>query len=358
MKVFTILGTRPEIIRLSRIIPLLDAHCKHTLVFSGQNFSPELSIQFFEQLEIRPPDYSLNTQADTSWRQIANMLCETEKLLTACRPDRFLVLGDTNTALTSLVAKRMGIPVLHMEAGNRCHDDRVPEEVNRRVIDHVSDLLLPYTRGSAQNLLREGLPSAKILVTGNPIREVIEFYHSRIERSDILQQLQLIPKKYFLATLHRAENVDVKERLHAFMDALKMVQERYGIPVLLSLHPHTRAALASSGYMLENSLRFLPPPGFFDFVHLEKHAKAILSDSGTVQEEACLLQVPTVTLRDVTERPETVECGSNILSGASPQNILNCLELALCRRGGWNAPPEYLESNVSHTVAHAVLGMH
>lgn len=356
MKIMTVLGTRPEIIRLSRVIPRLDAVCGQVLVFTGQNYSPNLSTQFFEQLGVRRPDYSLDTRAASTWGQIGNILAQTDALLEKERPDRFLVLGDTNSALTAQCAKRRGISVYHMEAGNRCFDDRVPEEVNRRVIDHASDVLLPYTNRSRDNLLAEGIPSGRIYVTGNPIREVMEHYAPHIAASDILERLDVEDGGYFLVTLHRAENVDVPQRLDSFMRAFAAMSAAHGVPVLLSLHPHTRLRLEAAGFVPKGDIRFMEPPGFFDFVHLEQHARALLSDSGTVQEEGCLLGKPTVTLRDVTERPETLECGSNILSGCGKDEILHCLEMALEQQGKWEAPAEYLQENVSCIVRNIVGG--
>lgn len=356
MKIMTVLGTRPEIIRLSRIIALLDTLCEQVLVFTGQNYDPSLSSQFFEQLEVRPPDYSLHTRADSAWAQIGNILAQTDALLEKERPDRFLVLGDTNSALTAQCAKRRGIAVYHMEAGNRCFDDRVPEEVNRRVIDHASDVLLPYTNRSRDHLLREGFHPSRIYVTGNPIREVMNFYAPQTDASDILQRLGVARDKYFLVTLHRAENVDVPERLHSFMRAFAAMSQQYGLPVLLSLHPRTRIRLEEGGLSADSGVRFIDPPGFFDFVHLEKHAAALLSDSGTVQEEGCILGKPTVTLRDVTERPETLECGSNILTGCGVHEILRSLELVLKREQNWNVPVEYQEKHVSHIVGNILTG--
>ncbi|WP_297849605.1 non-hydrolyzing UDP-N-acetylglucosamine 2-epimerase [uncultured Desulfovibrio sp.] len=356
MKIMTVLGTRPEIIRLSRIIALLDTLCEHVLVFTGQNYDPSLSSQFFEQLEVRPPDYSLHTRADSAWAQIGNILAQTDALLVKERPQRFLVLGDTNSALTAQCAKRRGIAVYHMEAGNRCFDDRVPEEVNRRVIDHASDVLLPYTNRSRDHLLREGFHPSRIYVTGNPIREVMNFYAPQTDASDILQRLGVARDKYFLVTLHRAENVDVPERLHSFMRAFATMSQQYGLPVLLSLHPRTRIRLEEGSVSVDSGVRFIDPPGFFDFVHLEKHATALLSDSGTVQEEGCILGKPTVTLRDVTERPETLECGSNILTGCGVHEILRSLELVLKREQNWNVPAEYQEEHVSHIVGNILTG--
>ena len=359
MKVLTVLGTRPEIIRLSRVIPALDALCEHVLVFTGQNFTPELSTLFFEQLDVREPDYSFNTRPHgdgTVWQQIGNILAETDKVLEREKPDAFLVLGDTNSALTAQCAKRRGIPVFHMEAGNRCFDDRVPEEVNRRVIDHSSDVLLPYTNRSRDHLLREAFHPNRVYVTGNPIKEVMDFYAPQIDASDVLTRLRLAPRGYFLVTLHRAENVDVPERLADFMRGFADIHSTYGLPVLLSLHPRTRSRLEQGGHDVPQGVRFIDPPGFFDFVHLEKQAKAVLSDSGTVQEEGCILGVPTVTLRDVTERPETLECGSNILSGCEPERISRCLRIVLDREGKWDIPAEYLAEKVSLTVTNLLLG--
>ncbi len=253
----------------------------------------------------------------------------------------------------------MGIPVFHMEAGNRCYDDRVPEEVNRRIIDHSSDILMPYTERSRANLLREGIEGNRIFVTGNPILEVIRHYDEQIERSPILSQLKISQGKYILATVHRAENVDNESRLAGIINCLNGLGEHYNVPVICSLHPRTKDRLKHLGERVKNtSIRFHEPFGFFDFIHLEKNALCVLSDSGTVQEECCLFKVPSVTLRDVTERPETIECGSNILSGADRDSIERCVHLVLTNRPVWNAPAEYLDENVSATVTKIVLGYH
>ncbi len=356
MKIITVLGTRPEIIRLSRVIPLLDSLCDHILIFTGQNFSPELSTIFFKQLGIREPNYCFETKGGSTWDQIGRILSMTDKILEEISPDRFLVLGDTNSALTAQCAKRRGIPVYHMEAGNRCFDDRVPEEINRRIIDHSSDILLPYTNRSRDHLLREAFHPSRIMVTGNPIYEVMEYYSSYINSSDVCTRLNVEEGRYFLVTLHRAENVDQPDRLTSFIGAFHDIYIKYGLPVLLSLHPRTRSRLDINMKQIPEGLHLFDPPGFFDFVHLEKHAKGLLSDSGTVQEEGCLLGVPTLTLRDVTERPETIECGSNILTGCRSEDILRCLEIVLNRNGTWNRPPEYLEKYVSRTVGNILMG--
>jgi len=355
MKVLTILGTRPELIRLSLIVPKLDRLCRHVVVHTGQNFDYSLDGVFFEQLALRLPDHHLGARG-TFGEQIAVILAGMERVLIEEKPDRFLVLGDTNSSLAAVMAKRLGIPVYHMEAGNRCYDDRVPEEVNRRVIDHSSDVLLPYTERSRQNLLREGIPGERIYVTGNPIGEVIGHSESGIVASSVLDRLALEPRRFFLATLHRAENVDRPERLARFVEALSRLAARHKLPVVVSTHPRTRRRLEDGGYRCDQGVRFLDPFGFFDFLRLERESACAFTDSGTVQEECALLGVPNVTLRDVTERPETLECGSNILSGAEPESILACAEVALERRGGWTPPREYLATGVSDAVVRIVLG--
>ena len=357
MKVMTILGTRPEIIRLSRVIPLLDRLCDHVLIHTGQNYDPALSDVFFEQLGVRTPDHVLESRSETLMGQIAEILVGCEGFLKKHNPDRLLLLGDTNSALSAIVGKRMGIPVFHMEAGNRCYDDRVPEEVNRRIIDHSSDILMPYTERSRANLLREGISGERIYVTGNPIKEVLDYYASKIKASSALKELTLQAGKYFLVTLHRAENVDVPERLASFLDALHRIYQEYRLPVICSLHPRTRSQLKMQGlFMDREGVRASAPLGFSDFVHLEQHALCVLTDSGTVQEECCIFNVPTVTLRDVTERPETLEVGSNMLGGAQPETILTCVRTVLDRPCHWSPPPEYLVRDVSSTVTKIVLG--
>jgi UDP-N-acetylglucosamine 2-epimerase (non-hydrolysing) len=356
MKVMTVLGTRPEIIRLSRIIEKLDRTCQHVLVHTGQNYDPNLNEVFFQQLGVRAPDHYLNAKGSLG-EQLGVLLAETEKVLQKETPDKLLILGDTNSALSAIVAKRYGIPVYHMEAGNRCYDDRVPEEVNRRIIDHSSDVLMPYTERSRQNLLREGIPGQRIFVTGNPIYEVICHYESHIQASTVLQDLALDPGQYFLVTLHRAENVDVEGRLRELTLALERIQRKYNLPVIVSTHPHTHARMETYGILNDNpEVKFLQPFGFFDFIKLEQNAACVLSDSGTVQEECAIFKVANVTLRDVTERPETLECGSNLLTGADSESILRCVELVLRQKDSWRVPSEYLVENVSDTVVRLLHG--
>ena len=352
----TILGTRPEIIRLSRVIPLLDAASEHTLVDTGQNYDDRLSALFFRELQVRKPDVTLCARGATFGEQIAQILARIEKVFKERQPDRVLILGDTNSGLSAMIARRLGIPVYHMEAGNRCFDFRVPEEGNRRIIDHVSSILLPYTNRSRENLLREGFAPQNVLVTGNPIFEVMEAFADEIDASPVLENLGVHAGRYFLVTLHRAENVDVEDRLRGAIEALARLHAEYGFPVLCSLHPRTRARLADFNIDVDQAgLKFFEPFGFFDFVRLEKSAFCVLSDSGTVQEEACILRVPNVTLRDVTERPETIECGSNVLAGCNPDTILPLVKLVTSRTPAWPIPPEYLASDVASTVARILL---
>jgi UDP-N-acetylglucosamine 2-epimerase (non-hydrolysing) len=353
----TVLGTRPEIIRLSLVIQMLDAAADHVLVHTGQNFDDRLDGLFFRELGIRTPDVQLNIRAESAGEQIGRIIAGIEPVLLRERPDRLLVLGDTNSGLTSIVARRLGIPVYHMEAGNRCYDDRVPEEVNRRIIDHSSTVLLPYTNRSRENLLREGIAIDSVYVTGNPIKQVIDAHARRITESTVLDDLAVRDGKYILATIHRAENVDREDKLRALVDALAQLHEEFGIPVICSLHPRTRAKVERFGIDLQRSgLRFLEPLGFFDFIRLEKAAFCVLSDSGTVQEEACIFGVPTVTVREVTERPETLECGSNILSGSDPKAIMSAVRFATVPRTAWLPPAEYMQDNVAETVCRILTG--
>ncbi len=357
MKVITVIGTRPEIIRLSRIIPALDSQCDHVLVHTGQNYDRTLNEIFFTELGLRSPDYIFESRSNTATEEISRILVDCERVFSQEKPDRLLILGDTNSALSAFVAKRFGIPVFHMEAGNRCYDDRVPEEVNRRVIDHCSDVLMPYTERSRFNLIREGISNSRVLVTGNPIKEILDNYSFQITNSQIMGKLNLKPKKYFLVTLHRAENVDIEERLTKFVKALHLLQVEHGIPIVCSIHPRTRSQLKKRSLTIENDgIVSLEPLGLFDFVNLEKQATCVLTDSGTVQEECCIFNVPNVTLRDVTERPETLEVGSNILSGADPQNILRCVRVVLSNTQNWAPPAEYMVPNVSSIATKIILG--
>lgn len=353
----TILGTRPEIIRLSRVIEVLDRECEHVLVNTGQNYDERLSGLFFRELGVRTPDISLSVGSSSFGEQVGKILCGVESALRQRQPDRILILGDTNSGLSAVMARRLGIPVYHMEAGNRCYDFRVPEEANRRIIDHMSSVLLPYTNRSRENLLREGFASNDVQVTGNPIFEVLRHFQPEIESSGILAQLNLDPGKFFLVTMHRAENVDFEERLRGILDGLALLVQRYSFPIVCALHPRTRSTAAKFHVNLDRSGLFIHEPfGFFDFIHLEKSAFCVISDSGTVQEETCILRVPNVTIRDVTERPETLECGSNVLAGCDPHKIANLVAQVTANAPNWQIPPEYLAPHVAETVARLLLG--
>jgi UDP-N-acetylglucosamine 2-epimerase (non-hydrolysing) len=357
MKIMTVLGTRPEIIRLSLIIKKTDEAFDHVLVHTGQNYAECLNDIFFKELKVRKPDYRLGIKEDSFGAQISRIFYETEKVMIKEKPDRLLILGDTNSGLSAIVAKRLGIPVYHMEAGNRCYDNRVPEEVNRRIIDHSSDILMPYTHRSKENLLREGIQRENIFVIGNPIYEVLKHFEDIIDKSIIFQKLHLEKGKYFLVTMHRAENVDNISRLGNLVKGLEMIVKRYRLPVLCSLHPRTKSRMQQFGFSIKhNAVRYLTPMGFVDFVSLEKNAYCVLTDSGTVQEECSIFRIPNVTIRDVTERPETIECGSNLLSGVAWDRIMDCVQLVLKLDKQWNPPHEYLEPNVSAKVIKILMG--
>lgn len=357
MKIMTIFGTRPEIIRLSLVLKKLDGLCEHTTVHTGQNYHESLSDIFLRDLKVRQPDLHLGIRANSFGEQIGQILSKVDSAIEEHSPDKILILGDTNSALSAIIAARRGIPVFHMEAGNRCYDDRVPEEVNRRIIDHSSTYLLPYTERSKENLVREGIERDRIFITGNPIKEVLDHFDPEIEASEALDRFGVTNGEYFLVTLHRAENVDIESRVRTILAGLEDVAVKYERKVLVSVHPRTAARIKEFGVRSETDrLVFLDAMGFFDFVKLEKNAYCVLTDSGTVQEECCIFGVPNVTIRDVTERPETIECGSNILSGARTESILRAVEVAVSGKGAWDPPSEYMAENVSDVVVNILLG--
>ncbi|WKG33540.1 non-hydrolyzing UDP-N-acetylglucosamine 2-epimerase [Priestia aryabhattai] len=358
MKVMTILGTRPEIIRLSLIIKKLDEYAsQHVLVHTGQNFTPSLSEVFFQELNIRKPDYMLANQQLSLGEQLSKMYKELEQLFLKEKPDKVLILGDTNSGLSAILAERMGISVIHMEAGNRCFDLEVPEEKNRRIIDAISSFNLPYTPQSKENLIKEGIPSNRIITSGNPINEVLKHYEPAIKKSSILEKLSLKENDYFLVTAHRAENVDHEDRLLEIMKGINMVAEFYQKRIICSIHPRTKSRIENISLLEVHPLvEFHEPFGFFDFVNLEKNAVCVLTDSGTVQEECCLFYVPTVTIRKTTERPETIQCGSNMLSGIDANQILTCVHVMVNQLKNWYYPEGYGDVNVSDKVIKVVLG--
>lgn len=352
----TVFGTRPEIIRLNLIIRLLDEHCEQTLVHTGQNYDRNLSSIFLKELGVRKLDHYLGVHSTSFGDQVGQIISKVDDLLAANRPDRLLILGDTNSGLAAIAAARRGIPVYHLEAGNRCYDNRVPEEVNRRIIDHSSDVLMPYTWRSAENLVAEGVRRERIFVVGNPIGEVLKRFEGRIRRSTVLKRSGLGSGCYFLATMHRAENVDDPRRLARHIAALERLAGEFRKPVVVSLHPRTADRIRKAGLVADpKRVRLEEPMGFFDFVRLEKDAAGIVTDSGTVQEEACIFAIPNVTIRDVTERPETVECGSNILAADSGDILCAGMRLAMDAGADWTPPEEYRKTNVAGTIARILL---
>jgi UDP-N-acetylglucosamine 2-epimerase (non-hydrolysing) len=323
LTVVTVVGTRPEIIRLSRVIPLLDKHFNHIFVNTGQNKDPMLSKVFFDELEIRAPDLYLDVDTSTLGAVLGDTLAKIEKVFVDHKPDAVLILGDTNSAISAVLAKRMHIPVYHMEAGNRSFDENVPEETNRRLVDHVSDFNLPYTEHARRNLLAEGLPPRRIMVSGSPMREVLDNYMAKIQASKIMKTLELEPQKYFLVSAHRQENVDSPERLKDLLETLKKVHETWGLPIMVSTHPRTRKQLESiPGHKETKGVVFHEPFGFVDYNKLQLNAKCVLSDSGTISEESIILGFPAVTIRDSMERPEALEFGGIVMTGLKAANVI------------------------------------
>ncbi|MFD2682725.1 non-hydrolyzing UDP-N-acetylglucosamine 2-epimerase [Bacillus seohaeanensis] len=358
MKVLTVLGTRPEVIRLSLIIKKLDELAeKHIIVHSGQNFTHSLNGVFFKELGIRMPDYTLSTKQQSFGKQLSTLFSDLEEILLMEKPDKVLVLGDTNSGLSSILAERLMIPVVHMEAGNRCFDLDVPEEKNRKIIDAISSFNLVYTNYSKNNLLREGMTPSRIAICGNPIYEVIKHYEKQISGSEIIKKLNVKKQNYFLVTIHRAENVDNPEHLRSIVNALNKIAEKYSNRIIFSTHPRTRSKLKETKKLtLHPLIEFHEPFGFFDFITLEKNAFCVLTDSGTVQEECCIFHIPTVTVRKTTERPETVDCGSNLISGLKEKDIIDGVKAMTSSPANWVCPPEYLDLNVSDKVIKIILG--
>jgi UDP-N-acetylglucosamine 2-epimerase (non-hydrolysing) len=352
MKIMTICGTRPELIRLSRIISKLDKVCEHILVYTNQNYDPKLKDIFFEELGIRDPNYILFSKGSLGM-QVSIMFPQLEDIITREKPDKALILGDTNSGLCAIICERMKVPVYHMEAGNRCFDRDVPEELNRHVIDSVSSYNLPYTKNSAQNLIKEGF--SNIYVTGNPIREVIQYNINRIDNSKILEYHSLTHKNYILATLHRSENVDNQETFLKILQAYNFIAQE-NCPVIVSVHPRTQSKLNGLKIYFNINVRFYEPFGFFDFVQLEQHARYILTDSGTVQEEACILHVPCIVTRKSTERMETIECGATDISGIETGNIIQASRQLSPLSVNWTPPKEYLDLDVSGKIIKILKG--
>lgn len=357
LKVMTVVGTRPEIIRLSRVIAQLDQHCQHVLVHTGQNFDYELNEVFFEQLGIRKPDHFLGAAGETPAETIGQVIAKVDKVIAEVQPEALLILGDTNSCLAAVAAKRRKVPIFHMEAGNRCFDFRVPEEINRRIVDHTSDINLTYSQIARDYLLREGLPPDQVICTGSPMREVLEHYRAGIEGSDALQRLNLQPGCYFVVSAHREENVDEPARLRQLLAIVDALAAKYGEPVIVSTHPRTRKRLEALGEGLDRNplVQFMKPFGFLDYVQLQRQARAVLSDSGTITEESSILNFPALNLREVHERPEGFEEAAVMMVGLELERVLDGLRILETQPRGADARllrlvADYAPDNVSHKV--------
>jgi UDP-N-acetylglucosamine 2-epimerase (non-hydrolysing) len=359
LKVMTIVGTRPEIIRLSRVIAKLDEHCQHTLVHTGQNFDYELNAIFFEELAIRKPDIFLHAAGETAIETIAQVMVSADQVMETVNPDALLLLGDTNSALAAIAAKRRKIPIFHMEAGNRCFDLRVPEEINRKIIDHIADINLPYSDIAREYLLREGIAPDQIIKTGSPMREVLDFYAPKITDSIILQQLGLTSHRYFLVSVHREENVDVPENLQKLFSMLNSLVDIYQLPIIVSTHPRTRKRIESLRLEANPAIIFSKPFGFIDYIKLQTEAKVVLSDSGTVTEEASILNFPALNLRETHERPEGFEQGAVMMVGLNIERMLSAIKLLSTQARGTERTiqlvSDYAATNVSDKIVRIIM---
>jgi UDP-N-acetylglucosamine 2-epimerase len=359
LKVMTVVGTRPEIIRLSRVIDKLDRHCQHVLVHTGQNYDYELNEVFFSELGIRKPDHFLNAAGATAAQTIGKVIIAADEVLEEQKPEALLLLGDTNSSLAAIAAKRRKIPIFHMEAGNRCFDFRVPEEINRRIVDHTADINLTYSQIARDFLLREGLPADQVICTGSPMREVIEHYRSGIEASDVLDRLGLKTGHYFVVSSHREENVDAPERLAQVFGILNALAERYGEPVIVSTHPRTRKRAEASGLQAHPLVQFLKPFGFLDYIRLQTQARAVVSDSGTITEESSILNFPAINMRDVHERPEGMEEAAVMFTGLSIERVMDAMGVLDTQPRGkermLHMVHDYAPDNVSAKVLRIIL---
>lgn len=359
LKVMTIVGTRPEIIRLSCVMSKLDEECEHVLVHTGQNYDYELSEIFFKELGLRNPDVFLDAAGANAAESIGKIIIAADRVLAKYNPEALLILGDTNSALSAIAAKRKKIPIFHMEAGNRCFDFRVPEEINRRIVDHVADINLTYSDIAREYLLREGLPPDQIIKTGSPMREVLRKHQAAISESNIMERTSVVEKKYFLVSLHREENVDSPENLNKIFAILNSLAQKYVLPVLVSTHPRTRKQIENLGLSAHEKVEFHIPFGFIDYVKLQTCALAVLSDSGTITEESSILNFPALNLRESHERPEGFEEGSVMMTGLSVERILQCLDILLKQsreqERNFRMVEDYMPSNVSDKVLRIIL---
>lgn len=359
MRVATIIGTRPEIIRLSRVMAALDRYTDHVVIHTGQNYDYELNQVFFEDLELRPPDYYLEAAGTSAAETIGLVIAKADAVLREVRPDAVLVLGDTNSCLAAISAKRLKIPVFHMEAGNRCFDQRVPEEINRRIIDHISDVNLPYSAIAREYLLREGLPPDRIIKTGSPLYEVLHHYMPKITASDAPERLGLEAGHYFLVSAHREENIDAPAQFERLVEVLTRLVEHFNEPVIVSTHPRTRKRIAAEGVVLPPEIRLLKPFGFSDYVKLQMMARAVLSDSGTITEESSILNFPALNIRQAHERPEGMEEGAVMMVGLEWMRIREGLAILASQLRGeersLSVVQDYKVPNVSEKVVRIIL---
>ncbi len=353
LKVMTIIGTRPEIIRLSEVIKCCDRYFNQILVHTGQNYDYTLNKVFFEDLELREPDYYLEAVGKNLGETMGNIIAKSYETMAAEKPDALLILGDTNSALAAISAKRLKIPIFHMEAGNRCFDENVPEETNRRIVDHISDVNLPYTEHSRRYLLSEGFKKERIYVTGSPMKEVLEKNKQKIENSDVLEKVGVLPEKYILVSAHREENVDIEKNFNSLMNAVNAVAKRYDMPVIYSTHPRSLARISERGFKFHENVKNLKPFGFFDYNKLQKNAFCVLSDSGTLSEESAMLNFPGVLIRTSTERPEVLDKGTVVVGGITESDIVSAVELAVGMFKNdepLSEIPDYNDQNVSVKV--------
>jgi UDP-N-acetyl-L-fucosamine synthase len=361
MKLMTVVGTRPEIIRLSRVIHRMNAAFDHLLVHTGQNYDYELNQIFFDDLELRKPEFFLGAVGSSVAETIGNIIFKVDNVIAEVKPDALLVLGDTNSCLSVIPAKRRKIPIFHMEAGNRCFDQRVPEESNRKIVDHLSDINMPYSSHARENLLREGLPTDRIIKTGSPMYEVLHYYKDKIEGSKVLDRLGLTANEYYLVSCHREENVDVESQLKQFIDTLDQLAASRGKRIIVSTHPRTAQRLEVIGAKVNPLVEFLKPLGFIDYVHLQMHASAVLSDSGTITEESSILDFPALNIRDAHERPEGMEEGAVMMTGLAWKRVeqgLQILEAVPNSQKGESRTTrivsDYDAPNVSQTVVRVI----
>lgn len=359
LKIITIVGTRPEIIRLSRIINKLDNYCEHTLVHTGQNYDYELNQIFFDDLGIRAPNIFLECAGSSAAETMAQVISKSDKVFAEIKPDAILILGDTNSALSAISAKRKKIPIFHMEAGNRCFDLRVPEEINRKIVDHISDVNLPYSDIAREYLLREGISPDFIVKTGSPMDEVLEFYKDKITSSNILKNLNLSAEKFFLVSMHREENVDSKENIRSFVDTLDSLAKKYNFPIIISTHPRTRKKIEELKLSFNPLVHLMKPLGFSDYVHLQTKAKVVLSDSGTITEESSILNFPAINIREAQERPEGFEEGAVMFTGMNTERILQAISILENQSRGnlriINKVNDYIAPNVSEKVLRTII---